>query len=335
MNTKEILKKYWFVCLVAILLVVFIGVYLSDSIKNKPIEVKGLKHDGKDVIYKLGDDSYYYADDLYNELYPVYGANLAFNSYFHALLNEVVETTDEMETNAANQAAAILQYYDEATIMNALKQGGYNSIDDLTKYCLDSYKYSEFMKKTYTEGYDEYVKPVMEQENPRIISHILIKVADVTVNTDDEGNETYTFNPTEEEQAKLDEVLAKLKESDADFATIATEYSEDGSASNGGELGVVSESNKTNYVVPFADAAMKLKDGETSEVVETQYGWHIIKCSIPEFETLFTYTDFTNLLSQYNPNLDAKLILAKADELGYEIVNEDLKNYIKENLEAE
>ena len=335
MKTKELIKKYWFVVLVAILLVVFIGVYLKDSISKKPVEVSGLKHDGKDVIYTLGGDQYYYAEDLYDSLYETAGSSTAFISYFHALLNEIVPSTDELEANAANQAAAILQNYDEETIMNALSQSGYSSIDDLTQYCIDSYKYSKFMEETYTNGYDEYVKPVMDVEKPRYISHILIKVADVETNTDDEGNTTYTYNATDEEKQKLDTVLEKLKEADADFAVIATEYSDDGSASNGGSLGLVTASSSSQYVVPFAESCMELENGQVSEVVETEFGWHIIKCEIPEFETLLQDSTFNQLLAQYNPNLDAKLILAKADELGYEVVSDDLKKYIEENLEAE
>ena len=335
MKTKEILKKYWFVGLIAILLVVFIGVYLKDSVSNKPVEVSGLKHEGKDVIYTLGGDQYYYAEDLYDSLYEAGGPATAFVTYFHALLNEVIPTTDEMQTNAVNQAAAILQNYDEETIMNALKQSGYKSMDDLTQYCLDSYKYSSFMQETYTNGYDEYVKPVMDVEKPRYISHILVKVADVVTNTDDEGNTTYTYNATEEEKQKLETVLSKLDETGADFATIATEYSDDGSASNGGSLGLVTTSSSSQYVAPFAESCMALENGQVSDVVETEYGWHIIKCEIPELETLLQDSSFNQLLAQYNPNLDAKLILAKADELGYEVVSDDLKKYIEENLEAE
>ncbi len=60
-----------------------------------------------------------------------------------------------------------------------------------------------------------------------------------------------------------------------DFKMLATLYSDDlGSANKGGELGFVS---RGNLVPEFERAAFKLKEGEISEVVESQFGFHIIQ----------------------------------------------------------
>lgn len=59
------------------------------------------------------------------------------------------------------------------------------------------------------------------------------------------------------------------------FSTMARIYSEDpGSANKGGELGL---SGRGDLVPEFEAAAFALKDGEVSEVVETEYGFHIIQ----------------------------------------------------------
>lgn len=59
------------------------------------------------------------------------------------------------------------------------------------------------------------------------------------------------------------------------FSTLALLYSEDpGSAKKGGELGF---QGKGELVPEFEAAAFALKDGEISEVVETEYGYHIIQ----------------------------------------------------------
>ena len=59
------------------------------------------------------------------------------------------------------------------------------------------------------------------------------------------------------------------------FSTLARIYSEDpGSARRGGELGMAS---KSIYVPAFADMAMSLKPGIISQIVETEYGFHIIE----------------------------------------------------------
>ena len=70
-------------------------------------------------------------------------------------------------------------------------------------------------------------------------------------------------------------MLDKLK-AGADFSALASTSSEDtGSAAKGGDLGYFV---KARMVKPFSDAAFALKSpGDTSEIIETQFGYHIIK----------------------------------------------------------
>jgi len=73
---------------------------------------------------------------------------------------------------------------------------------------------------------------------------------------------------------RLDEIISELK-SGADFAELAKEYSDDpGSADKGGDLGYFT---RGTMVKAFEDAAFKLKVGEISAPVKTDFGWHIIK----------------------------------------------------------
>ena len=60
----------------------------------------------------------------------------------------------------------------------------------------------------------------------------------------------------------------------ADFATLASEYSDDSSAARGGDLGYFPRSQ---MVEPFENAAFSLQPGELSDVVETRFGLHLIK----------------------------------------------------------
>lgn len=76
------------------------------------------------------------------------------------------------------------------------------------------------------------------------------------------------------ERAKAEAILAQLK-SGADFATLAQENSTDtGSATNGGDLGWFT---RGQMVAEFETAAFALAVGETSDIVQTQYGYHIIR----------------------------------------------------------
>ena len=73
---------------------------------------------------------------------------------------------------------------------------------------------------------------------------------------------------------QAEEVLAKLR-AGGDFAALATEHSDDpGSAARGGDLGFYPSER---VVKPFGDAVAKLKPGETSGLVETEYGYPIIR----------------------------------------------------------
>ena len=72
---------------------------------------------------------------------------------------------------------------------------------------------------------------------------------------------------------EIKKILTELKEG-KDFAEAAKEYSEDVSASLGGDVGFV---KKGQMVPEFEKAVYRLKEGEISDVVETEYGYHIIK----------------------------------------------------------
>jgi peptidyl-prolyl cis-trans isomerase C len=70
-------------------------------------------------------------------------------------------------------------------------------------------------------------------------------------------------------------IVAELKKKGSKFDKIAKKSSKDpGSKDKGGDLGWT---NPANFVQPFGEAILKLKKGETSSPVQTQYGWHIIK----------------------------------------------------------
>ncbi|WP_339113951.1 peptidylprolyl isomerase [Thioclava sp. GXIMD2076] len=70
------------------------------------------------------------------------------------------------------------------------------------------------------------------------------------------------------------EELKKQLDDGADFAELAKANSQDGAAANGGDLGWFS---LDQMVEPFGAAVADMKDGQISEPVQTQYGWHIIK----------------------------------------------------------
>jgi len=76
-------------------------------------------------------------------------------------------------------------------------------------------------------------------------------------------------------RAKAQEILATLKQSPDKFGELAKKFSQDtGSANKGGDLDFFA---RGAMVKPFEEAAFALKKGETSEVVESEFGFHIIR----------------------------------------------------------
>jgi peptidyl-prolyl cis-trans isomerase D len=76
---------------------------------------------------------------------------------------------------------------------------------------------------------------------------------------------------------KANDLLAQVKKNPSDFAKIAKQNSQDpGSASAGGDVGVVA---RGAMVKPFEDSVFALKEGQISDLVRTDYGFHIIRLS--------------------------------------------------------
>lgn len=81
----------------------------------------------------------------------------------------------------------------------------------------------------------------------------------------------------EEERAKALEKINKVKDllkAGEDFATLARKYSDDGSARDGGDLGWTT---RGSFVPEFEATAFQLEVNETSDVIETEFGYHILQ----------------------------------------------------------
>ncbi|MEM6639642.1 MAG: SurA N-terminal domain-containing protein [Pseudomonadota bacterium] len=146
----------------------------------------------------------------------------------------------------------------------------------------------EALRATYEQGVAD---GLFMREETRKASHIL-----VAANTSD-GDDA-------EALAKAEGLLARVR-ADEDFAALATEFSDDpGSGSKGGEL---DWAQRSTFVGPFSDAVFSMAVGDISDVVKTNFGYHIIKLDGIREAEVRSYDDVRSELAQ-----DARL--EKADQ---------------------
>jgi len=131
--------------------------------------------------------------------------------------------------------------------------------------------------------YDSHPDMFMEPEKVKA-SHILIKV-------DAEADETQRTQA----RRKLEKIQQKLEKGE-DFAALAKEFSEGPSSARGGDLGYF---RRGQMVKPFEDAAFALKPGEVSGIVETRFGYHLIKSGDKKPATKIAYEDIKERLQQH------------------------------------
>ena len=134
-------------------------------------------------------------------------------------------------------------------------------------------------------------------------SHILIKV--------EPGADEITKSEAKEKIKKIQQKLNKGE----DFAALAKEFSEGPSKNNGGDLGYF---QRGQMVKSFEDAAFALKTEEVSDIVETQFGFHIIKVIDKKPEKTVAYEnvkeDLAQHLKQEKTNQEVKIYIQKLRE---------------------
>ena len=121
-------------------------------------------------------------------------------------------------------------------------------------------------------------------------SHILIQIK-----TED------SIEQKLEARQKIEDIQKKLA-AGADFAELAKEFSEGPSNVNGGDLGYF---DRKRMVKPFSDAAFSLQPGQVSDIVETRFGFHLIRVTDKKPKSSYA---FENIKHQLNEMLQRKKI---------------------------
>ncbi|AVP37384.1 peptidylprolyl isomerase [Staphylococcus felis] len=245
---------------------------------------------------------------------------IASNS-FKVLLNKILQDKygDKIDSKSI----------DKEVDSEVKKYGGKDQFNTLLKQqglTMDEYKEQrktiEYQKELLNEKVDISDKEI--KDNTKKASHILIKVKEDK--NDKEGLSD------KEAKKKIEDIKKQLDKDPSQFDKIAKNESMDSSKDNNGSLGYVV---KGQMVEPFEKALFKLKDGQLSDVVKTDYGYHIIRADKP--------TDFNKKKSQLKEKLiqnqlqEKPEILTNAykdllDEYNVDYKNSDIKKAIEDNI---
>ena len=158
----------------------------------------------------------------------------------------------------------------------------------------------EDLRKYYTENQARYTAP-----EERRASHILIKAEKGASEAD-----------RAKAKAKAEALLADLKKNPASFTDLARKNSEDpGSAEKGGDLDFF---GRGAMVKPFEDAAFALKPDEISGVVESDFGYHIIKLAATKGGEK---RSFDSVRAELEAEVKTQLAQKRFSELAVEFTN--------------
>lgn len=131
--------------------------------------------------------------------------------------------------------------------------------------------------------YDNNAERFNKPESARA-SHILIKVEP----TADEAKKKAA-------RAEIEKIQARVKAGE-DFAAVAKESSQCPSSKDGGDLGVFT---RGQMVKPFEDAAFTLAQGAVSDIVETEFGYHLIKVTEKQAAGKYSFDEVKVNLTKY------------------------------------
>ena len=188
-----------------------------------------------------------------------------------AIDEQVASIKKRFPNDAAFQNALVEMQVSEKEIRGQIQRG--LAINQL----LDN-QVRQNIKVTEAESKEFYDKnPNLFQQPEQVkASHILIKVAPDA----DKAKK-------EEARQKIEQVQKKVGQGE-DFGTLAKTHSEGPTAEREGDLGFF---RRGQMVKPFEDAAFSMKVGEVSDIVQTQFGYHLIKVTEKKSPRTVTYDE--------------------------------------------
>ncbi len=200
-----------------------------------------------------------------------------------------IDVKDSAVVKALDEFKAAFK--DEKAYQNALTEMGFTE-EMLKSQIKSGLTIKTLIDKTVLQKIsvsDQQVR-VYYDDNPNLFrkpeqvkaSHILIQVP---------------ANADEAKQAAAQAAIQALKlrlDNGENFATLAQENSDGPSKTKGGDLGFFS---REQMVPPFSEAAFALQPGQTSDVVQTRFGYHLIRVTERQAEQTMAYNEVKEAIS--------------------------------------
>ncbi|MDF2610922.1 MAG: hypothetical protein K0R92_2396 [Lachnospiraceae bacterium] len=287
---------------------------VDDSLFEKVVVTVGdheIKYSEAMIYMNLIQAQYesYYGPDIWS--YDLGGQTFG-DMVKQEIMNMMTQT--KVVSDHADEYSVTITEEDEALIKQYASEL-YSGIseEDRTRFGITEeiaqqfYRDNKLYEKVYDAATMDVDTNVSDEEAKQVtVQHMLVK----TQKTDEAGN---TVDFTEEEKAealkKAQDLLAQAKETD-DFYTLAEANTEDSN---------VEYTFGTGEMVPeFEEVAFSMKPGDISDIVETDYGYHILYCvsdfdedaTLEKKEEIITSrqnTAFQELYETWEPNYEVKV----------------------------
>lgn len=283
---RKIMKK---VALICALIGVIGGAFYGGMEYGRLLPASHRYYSNSQVYATIGDGEIT-GKDLKTVMEPIFYSNglqklsdSEISSYESTMLQYLVNMEvlykGAEENNVEVTDDQVQQNYDQ-TISSINSEYNLTEEEYLDKFNLTEEKLKERIKKelmgaTYLEQYsnvsEEEAKNYYEKNKD---DYKQVRASHILISNYDTDNKEVSDEQKKKNKETAEEVL-KLALDGEDFASLAKEFSDDSSASSGGDLGYFIEDD---MVSSFSKAAFSLEDGEIyPEVVETTSGYHIIK----------------------------------------------------------
>lgn len=213
---------------------------------------------GKEEVVAKVDDVKISREEFYDRLTEISGNEVLETLIAETLVDLEVEKLEiEITQEEIDEEIAALeeQYNGEEGLNNALANSG-TTMEELEEQIVMNLKIQQLVAP-YIEVTDEQVESYFEENIDLLGQPEQVRARHILVETQEEA----------------DEIHERIMDGE-DFEELAKEHSTDGSAEEGGDLGLF---GRGQMVEEFEEAAFSMEVDEISEPVESQHGFHIIK----------------------------------------------------------